>query len=98
VRSGLSNSHKGKGWEEFTGAVVRSLVDRNQPIVFMLWGRNAGDIYSNNAERSDFPRLVLRAPHPSPLSASGGFFGCKHFSQANEFLIENGAEPINWVE
>lgn len=93
VREGLANSHKGKGWERLTDRVIELLNEREQPIVFLLWGRNARDkagIITN-------PRhLVLQCAHPSPLSASSGFFGCGHFKRANEFLIDNGIEPIDW--
>lgn len=97
VRAGLSNSHKGKGWEDFTGAVVRALNELNQPIVFMLWGRNAEDVYFKNVDEKATSHLILKAPHPSPLSASRGFFGCKHFSRANEFLKANNAAEIKWA-
>lgn len=93
VREGQANSHKGKGWEIFTDTVIRHLDHREKPMVFMLWGGNAkakASLIENPAH------LVLTAAHPSPLSAHNGFFGCGHFSRANEFLLENGMEPIRW--
>lgn len=94
VRAGQANSHKGQGWELLTDAVIRKLNEREKPIVFMLWGRNAKDkqrLITNRAH------LVLTAAHPSPLSAYNGFFGCRHFSRANEFLIKTGQQPIDWT-
>ena len=93
VREGLPNSHRGKGWEIFTDAVISALNQRNEPIVFILWGANAkakASLITNPIH------LKLTAAHPSPLSAYNGFFGCKHFSKTNEFLIKNGIEPIDW--
>ena len=93
VRHGQADSHKGKGWEAFTDAVIRLVNDKPEPVAFILWGRNA------QAKRSLItnPRhLVLCAPHPSPLSAYGGFFGSRPFSKVNEFLIQNGRGPIDW--
>lgn len=93
VREGLPNSHRGKGWETFTDAVISALNQRNEPIVFILWGANA----KAKASLITSPiHLKLTAAHPSPLSAYNGFFGCRHFSKANEFLIKNGIEPIDW--
>ncbi len=93
VRAGQANSHKGKGWETFTDNVIKSLSARQEPIVFLLWGGNA----RQKAGLIDKSRhLVLEAPHPSPLSAYYGFFGCRHFSKANEFLLARGEKPINW--
>ncbi len=93
VRAHQPNSHQNIGWEEFTDAAIRVLNDVDRPIVFMLWGRPA------QAKKSmlDNPKhLILEAPHPSPLSAYRGFFGCRHFSRANAFLEENGLTPIDW--
>ena len=93
VRAHAANSHQGKGWEQFTDAIIRAVNKKDEPVVYMLWGRPA------QMKRSmlDNPRhLVLTAPHPSPLSAYRGFFGCKHFSKANEFLKANGITPIDW--
>ena len=86
-------SHQGIGWEVFTDAVIERVNKENRPIVFLLWGAPAG----RKAAMLDNPaHLVLKAPHPSPLSAYRGFFGCKHFSKTNEFLKAHGAEPIDW--
>ncbi|MBE5844047.1 MAG: uracil-DNA glycosylase [Butyrivibrio sp.] len=93
VRAHNANSHKGKGWEEFTDAAIRALNKQDRPIVYLLWGRPA----QMKADMIDNPKhLVLKAPHPSPLSAYRGFFGCKHFSKCNEFLVANGQTPIDW--
>ena len=93
VRAHQANSHQGKGWEQFTDATIAALNKQDRPIVFMLWGRYA----RQKAAMLDNPRhLVLEAAHPSPLSAYKGFFGCKHFSKANDFLVANGVEPIDW--
>ena len=93
VRAHQANSHQGMGWEKFTDAVIRAVNEQDRPIVYMLWGRPA----QNKAKSVNNPKhLLLKAPHPSPLSAHRGFFGCKHFSQANEYLKKNGLEPIDW--
>ena len=93
VRRSQANSHRGKGWEIFTDRVIELLNQRETPMVFMLWGNNA----KAKAPLITNPRhLVLTAPHPSPLSAFSGFFGCKHFSKCNDFLRSNGIEPIDW--
>ena len=93
VRRGQANSHRGKGWEIFTNEVIRQLSARKEPIVFILWCSNAQSF----AQIIEKHNLVLKAPHPSPLSAYRGFFGCKHFSKANNFLIKCGKEPIDWT-
>lgn len=93
VRAHRANSHQGKGWEEFTDAVINAVNLQDRPIVYMLWGRPA---QSKIPMLTNPKHLILTAPHPSPLSAYRGFFGCKHFSRANEFLKENGVEPIDW--
>lgn len=93
VREGEPLSHKNKGWEKLTDSVIMRLNERREPAVFLLWGANA------RAKKSFItnPRhLVLEAPHPSPLSAYYGFFGCRHFSKANRFLKERGYPEINW--
>ena len=93
VRAHMANSHRGIGWEEFTDAAIRAVNEIDRPVVYMLWGRPA------QAKKSmlNNPRhLILEAPHPSPLSAYRGFFGCGHFSAANDFLVKNGLEPIDW--
>ncbi len=94
VREGQANSHKGKGWEILTDRVIELLNEREQPIVFLLWGRNARDKARLITNRR---HLILQCAHPSPLSAYNGFFGCGHFKRANEFLKENGIEPIDWT-
>ncbi|GHV17592.1 uracil-DNA glycosylase [Clostridia bacterium] len=93
VRAGSSNSHRGKGWEEFTNSVIKHLGERETPTVFLLWGRNAQE---KEPLISGTNHLILKAPHPSPLSAHNGFFGCKHFSKTNEFLREKNIAEINW--
>ena len=93
VRAHLANSHKGKGWEQFTDAIIRAVDAQERPIVFMLWGRNAREKKELITNPS---HLVLEAAHPSPLSAHNGFFGCKHFSKCNRFLKEHGADTIDW--
>ena len=93
VRAHQANSHQGKGWEQFTDAVIREVNKIDRPIVYFLWGRPA---QSKITMLNNPKHLILKAPHPSPLSAYRGFFGCKHFSQANEFLIAHGIEPIDW--
>lgn len=93
VRAHQANSHQGKGWEQFTDAVIQAVNKQDRPIVYMLWGKQA---QSKIPMLTNPKHLILKAPHPSPLSAYRGFFGCKHFSQANKFLEENGVEPINW--
>ncbi len=93
VREGMANSHKGQGWEIFTDKVIQTVNDSAQPCVFLLWGGNAR---AKKGLITNPKHLVLECAHPSPLSAYNGFFGCKHFSATNEFLIRNGREPINW--
>lgn len=93
VRAHQANSHQGKGWEQFTDAVIRAVNEEDRPIVYFLWGKPA---QSKIHMLTNPKHLILKAPHPSPLSAYRGFFGCKHFSKANEFLIANGIEPIDW--
>ena len=93
VRAHQANSHRGIGWEEFTDAAIRVLNDQDRPMVFMLWGRPA---QMKKSMLNNPKHLILEAPHPSPLSAYRGFFGCRHFSKTNEFLIQNGLEPIDW--
>ncbi|MEE3393774.1 MAG: uracil-DNA glycosylase [Lachnospiraceae bacterium] len=93
VRAHAANSHAAHGWEQFTDAVLSAVNTVDRPVVYMLWGRNA----RNKAPLLTNPEhLVLQAAHPSPLSAYHGFFGCRHFSRANEFLKEHGVEPIDW--
>ena len=92
VRAHEPNSHKSKGWEKFSDAVIDVLNKQNRPIVYMLWGKPA---QQKKKRLNNTNHLVLTAPHPSPLSAYRGFFGCKHFSMANEFLQNNGLEGID---
>jgi len=93
VRAGLANSHKGAGWEVLTDSVIELLNDRDKPVIFMLWGGNAR---SKKLLIRNKRHLILEAPHPSPLSAHSGFFGCKHFSKANQALEEMGNVRIEW--
>ncbi len=93
VRQNQPNSHAGQGWEIFTDHVIQKLDSLDQPMVFLLWGRNA----RNKKELLRNPKhLVLEAAHPSPLSAYNGFFGCRHFSKTNQFLMDHGIAEINW--
>lgn len=93
VRAHMANSHHGKGWEEFTDAAIKALNEQDRPIVFLLWGRPA---QMKKKMLNNPNHLILEAPHPSPLSAYRGFFGCKHFSRTNEFLQSRGIAPIDW--
>lgn len=93
VEEARAGAHQGRGWERFTDAVIRAVNDECDNVVFMLWGSYA----QKKAAFVDGKRhLVLKAPHPSPLSAHNGFFGCRHFSKANEFLVSRGLDPIDW--
>ncbi|MFT7184168.1 MAG: uracil-DNA glycosylase [Oceanicoccus sp.] len=94
VLPGEARSHQKKGWEDFTDAVIQEVSDKNENVVFMLWGSYAqkkGSIIDSEKH------LILKAPHPSPLSSYRGFFGSKPFSQANEYLELHGKEPIDWI-
>lgn len=93
VREGLSNSHQGKGWGIFTDAIIRYLGQQEHGIVFLLWG-NFAKAKEKLIDKEK--NLVLTAAHPSPLSATRGFFGCEHFSKTNKYLEENNIKPINW--
>jgi len=94
VEMGRAASHREKGWERFTDAIIQLVNAKQEPVVFMLWGSYA----QKKAEFVDTSRhLVLKAPHPSPLSAHSGFFGCRHFSKANAFLEAHGLPPIDWA-
>ena len=94
VEMAQANAHQGKGWEGFTDAIIRLVNAKPEPVVFLLWGAYA----QKKAGFVDTSRhLVLKAAHPSPLSAHNGFLGCQHFSQANAFLESNGQLPINWA-
>ncbi|HKX54599.1 MAG TPA: uracil-DNA glycosylase [Xanthomonadales bacterium] len=94
VERGRAGAHQGKGWERFTDRVVQLLNDERDGVVFLLWGSYA---IKKGAAVDRKRHLVLTAPHPSPLSAYRGFFGCKHFSKANRYLQERGQSPINWA-
>ena len=95
VEEGNANSHKGKGWERLTNRLIESLNELNHPVIFILWGKPAQDkeklIINPN-------HVILKAPHPSPLSAYRGFFGSKPFSRVNNILIQQGQTPIRWTE
>ncbi len=93
VRAHQANSHQGHGWEQFTDAVIQAVNQQDRPIVYFLWGRPA---QQKKKMLTNPKHLILEAPHPSPLSAYRGFFGSKPFSQANEFLVAHGEEPIDW--
>jgi len=93
VRANQAGSHQNKGWEQFTDAVIHKINEQKQHVVFILWGNYA---ISKVKFIDENKHLVLSSVHPSPLSASRGFFGNRHFSRANEFLVKQGLEPINW--
>jgi uracil-DNA glycosylase len=94
VRANLAGSHQRKGWENFTDAIIKRLSDRRENLVFLLWGR-----FSQNKSVliDEKKHLILQAPHPSPLSAYTGFFGCRHFSKTNEFLLKKEKDAIDWT-
>lgn len=98
VEMGLAASHRNRGWERFTDAVIRLINARPEPVVFMLWGSYAQKkaAFVDSTDKGG-RHLVLKAAHPSPLSAHNGFFGCRHFSKANAFLESQGAKPIDWA-
>lgn len=93
VQAHNAASHSGLGWETYTDALLSALNERNEPIVFMLWGNFAR---SKKAFITNKHHLILECPHPSPFSADRGFFGCGHFKKCNEFLTNNGLQPIDW--
>ena len=93
VRAGQANSHANKGWEILTDQIIRLLNEKQTPIVFLLWGRNAQNKISLITNPN---HLILKCAHPSPLSAYNGFFGCHHFSKTNAFLKEHGMKEIDW--
>lgn len=93
VEAGKAGSHQGKGWEQFTDAIIHALNEDREGLVFVLWGSYA---QKKGAFIDTQKHLVLKGPHPSPLSAHRGFFGCKHFSKINEYLISKGQTPIDW--
>ena len=93
VQADLAGSHQKKGWETFTDSAIKAVAEEKEHVVFLLWGNYA----QQKAQYIDRTKhLVLTAVHPSPLSAHRGYFGCKHFSQTNQYLTEHGLEPINW--
>jgi uracil-DNA glycosylase len=96
VREAEPLSHHKKGWEEFTDAIIQRIAERKKHVVFMLWGKNAQEKCERFSHLLKDNHLVLTAAHPSPYSANNGFFGCKHFSQANAYLVAHGLEPIQW--
>ena len=93
VEKGQAGAHQGKGWERFTDHIVAVLSEQRKGLVFMLWGSYA---IKKGASIDRQKHLVLTAPHPSPLSAYRGFFGCRHFSKANAYLEKNGIGPVQW--
>lgn len=94
VRAGQANSHQGKGWEQFTDAIICALADREEPVIFVLWGKPA---QAKERLLEKYPQhIILQAPHPSPLSAYRGFFGSKPYSQINRQLQQLNVEPIDW--
>lgn len=93
VRASQAGSHQGKGWEEFTDAVIKTISEKTENVVFILWGSYA---IKKKALINASKHCILTAPHPSPLSSYRGFFGCKHFSQTNTYLTSKGKTPIEW--
>jgi len=96
VEEGRAGSHQNIGWEALTDAAVAAVAARPEPSVFLLWGSHARKKAERVPGLREGPHLVLTAPHPSPLSAHAGFFGCRHFSRANAFLREHGRGEIDW--
>lgn len=94
VRANMAASHARIGWQQFTDAAIRALSEKKEHLVFILWGNYA---IAKESLIDHSKHLVLKTVHPSPLSASRGFFGCHHFSQTNQYLINNGIQPINWA-
>lgn len=93
VKAGEANSHRNKGWEVFTDSIISKLNERKDPVIFILWGNNAKEKVKLITNENHY---ILKAAHPSPLSASRGFFGCDHFRKSNEILINLGKKPIEW--
>ncbi len=93
VRAHNANSHKGRGWEQFTDAIIKKISNDKDGVVFLLWGANAR---SKRALIDSKKHLILESAHPSPLSAYNGFFGCGHFTKCNEYLIKKGKTPVDW--
>lgn len=97
VYEGEANSHKQWGWQKFTSALIDIVEQQSQPIVYILWGKMAQQkVAENHLGTGEYPRLILSSNHPSPLSASRGFFGSRPFSKTNNFLMENSVDPIDW--
>lgn len=96
VRAHEPKSHHGRGWEQFTDAVIMKLLEREDPLVFVLWGKSAQDKMQHIAHRTRADHAIFVAPHPSPFSAHSGFFGCRHFSKINAHLKKFGKKPIDW--
>jgi len=94
VRARMAGSHQGRGWEHFTDAAIKALSNERAHLVFILWGNYAK---AKGAQIDRSKHLVLESAHPSPFSAASGFFGCKHFSKANEYLEAHGETPIDWL-
>ena len=94
VEAGKAGSHKDRGWEKFTDKIIQLLNEEKENLVFLLWGRFAGE---KGAIVDSAKHCVLKAPHPSPFSADRGFFGCRHFSKTNEFLKSKGIDPVDWA-
>lgn len=102
VESGMAASHRGRGWEKFTDAIIRLVAEKEEPVVFLLWGsyaqKKAAFVESvEQGAKGQGRHCVLKSVHPSPLSAHNGFFGCQHFSKANAFLEGKGLKPIDWA-
>jgi uracil-DNA glycosylase len=93
VRANEPNSHAKIGWHEFTNAVIRKISEHKRNVAFLLWGKFAQE---KQVLIDETKHLVLKAAHPSPFSANNGFFGCRHFSKTNEYLVKNGIDPIDW--
>jgi len=93
VEAGKAASHQGQGWEVFTDKIIEQIDREREHVVFMLWGSSA---QKKGASIDTTKHLVLKAPHPSPLSAYRGFLGCRHFSKANDYLTNHGVQPVNW--
>ena len=93
VRAGEPMSHSQIGWHIFTNAVISKISEKKENVVFLLWGKFAQDKEGLINQKKHH---ILKAPHPSPLSAAKGFIGCRHFSKTNQFLVKNGIDPINW--
>ena len=97
VYDGAANSHKDWGWEKFTAHLISVVERQSHPVAYILWGKSAQKkVESNHLDKSVYPRLIIRSNHPSPLSASRGFFGSRPFSQVNDFLTANGVATIDW--